>query len=786
MTKSIKHNPVVTELNQHAQDRIFHSQAILDSIFENSPISMWISDEFGTLITMNDTCRKSMQLKDEEVIGKYNIFQDKILESQGHMQIIREVFEEKRIARFVFSFDTRGIKRLLRTKGKTVTLEVCISPIMNEQGKVTNAIIQHIDISENTETSDALKLSEEKFKGLINSLEIGVLLQGPNAEILVSNPKAIELLGISEDQLLGKTSFDPDWKVIHDDGTDFPGTAHPVPTAIATKKPVKDVIMGVYRPITKDCVWLMVNAEPTLNEEGKIQQVVCTFIDITIRKQLKEALIKAERFSRSVVDSLSVEISILDAKGSIIAVNNEWRKFSIANSLDSSKLCEGANYLSVCDATIGSEIGYSTAMSDGIKLVMNGHQDKFSLEYPCDSPSEKRWFNAIVTRFEDDGNKLITIEHENITVRKTVELALEVNRRELALTKITADAISELAENIINTVREPLIVLNNQLRVVKASRSFYHFFMVTPEETIGKIIYDLGNNQWDIPELRDLLEKILPEQTRFENYEVKHDFSSIGERVMLLNAREIRGGLAQDKIILLAIEDVTEQKQAEREVHLLNAELRELSSHLLSVGEEERSAIAKEIHDELAQNLVALTMNAAYLKSKLKNLSSGNKEIIDEQINIADALIKTSRTLFNSLHPAMLDELGLEDAIWWYAKSKLKSTNIHLDIQSNIKEERLTKEISLVLFRIFQECLTNVLLHSKASEVSIDINIDERSVIMEIQDNGVGFDISKVDTKLQHGLLGLRERVFTMNGAFRNSSIIGKGTTVKVMVPISV
>ncbi|MFA6012375.1 MAG: response regulator [Desulfobacteraceae bacterium] len=121
----------------------------------------------------------------------------------------------------------------------------------------------------------------------------------------------------------------------------------------------------------------------------------------------------------------------------------------------------------------------------------------------------------------------------------------------------------EYAENIINTVREPLIALDQDLRVVTASRSFYDVFRVNPEETVGQRIYDLGNKQWDIPGLRELLETILPQKTTFDNYEVEHDFATIGRRIMLLNARQIKRARGKESILLLAIEDITERKQLE-------------------------------------------------------------------------------------------------------------------------------------------------------------------------------------------------------------------------------
>ena len=139
----------------------------------------------------------------------------------------------------------------------------------------------------------------------------------------------------------------------------------------------------------------------------------------------------------------------------------------------------------------------------------------------------------------------------------------EKTQKELEAIKIFEDEALEYAGSIINTVREPLIVLDHDLRVVTASRSFYAVFKVEPEETVGQLIYDLGNKQWDIPKLRELLETILPQKTTFDDYEVEHDFTTIGRRVMLLNARQVKRVSGKDRIILLAIEDITEHKRLE-------------------------------------------------------------------------------------------------------------------------------------------------------------------------------------------------------------------------------
>ncbi len=115
-----------------------------------------------------------------------------------------------------------------------------------------------------------------------------------------------------------------------------------------------------------------------------------------------------------------------------------------------------------------------------------------------------------------------------------------------------------------NTVREPLLVLNGDLSVHSANRSFYRVFKVKPEESLGAFIYDLGNRQWDIPRLRELLEEILPQNSRFNDFEVEHDFETIGKKIMLLNARCIERKSEGTQLILLAIEDITARRQAEK------------------------------------------------------------------------------------------------------------------------------------------------------------------------------------------------------------------------------
>jgi two-component system, cell cycle sensor histidine kinase PleC len=143
-----------------------------------------------------------------------------------------------------------------------------------------------------------------------------------------------------------------------------------------------------------------------------------------------------------------------------------------------------------------------------------------------------------------------------------------VEASEIVLKRTEAEIQQALsyAENIVETVREPLLVLDGDLKIISANHSFYQTYKETPGETLGKLVYDLGNRQWDIPRLRMLLEEILPKRTHFSNFEVEHDFPTVGHKIMRLNASQIRQeGIIGRKMILLAAEDITRFKRLERE-----------------------------------------------------------------------------------------------------------------------------------------------------------------------------------------------------------------------------
>ena len=163
---------------------------------------------------------------------------------------------------------------------------------------------------------------------------------------------------------------------------------------------------------------------------------------------------------------------------------------------------------------------------------------------------------------KDDNKTKKQLELE-LTELRSQNAALEKSTTWIISCELAAEEARRYAESIVETIREPLLVLDADMKIISANRNFYRTFKVTPGETIGTFIYDLGNKQWDIPKLRELLEEILPEKQAFDDFEVAHDFQDIGHKIMLLNAHELYRKDIGAKMILLAIEDITERKRLE-------------------------------------------------------------------------------------------------------------------------------------------------------------------------------------------------------------------------------
>lgn len=351
--------------------------------------------------------------------------------------------------------------------------------------------------------------------------------------------------------------------------------------------------------------------------------------------------------------------------------------------------------------------------------------------------------------------------------------------------RVAQDA-REYAESIVNTLHESLVVLDADLRVISANSSFYKTFKVKPKESEGQLLYNFGNRQWNIPKLRKLLEEILSKNTSVERYEMEHKFLTIGYRTMLINARRIYRDVQKTQMILLAIEDITEQKRIQ--------ELLVHSEKLAVVGQ-----LAGGVGHELRNPIGAIKNSVYFLNMVLEKPEPEIKETLE----ILEKEITTSERIISSL----LDFAHTRPPI----KQKVNINNIIQDrltcakIPKNIKlTGKLHKELPDILADPDQlrQIFSNIILNAiqalpKGGKLIIKSKtLSPKWVIVSITDTGIGISKDTMGklfeplftTKAKGIGLGLavtKTMVEAHGGTIDVESEVGKGSTFTVRLPIS-
>ncbi len=223
--------------------------------------------------------------------------------------------------------------------------------------------------------------------------------------------------------------------------------------------------------------------------------------------------------------------------------------------------------------------------------------------------------------------------------------------------------------------------------------------------------------------------------------------------------------------------------RAEMALQDSNSQLRALAARIETIREEERSDIARELHDELGQALTALKMDVVAWMNRTPKRSVEMRERAQSMSDQIDATIKTVRRLSSQLRPGMLDDLGLGPSIEWYAHEFETRTEIECKVRMPPEDLELDQAQAVALFRIFQETLTNVARHANAKHVNVELVQHNQFLSLEIRDDGIGIDTTKLRGKHSLGLLGMRERVQMLNGSLEIQGRPGEGTTVLVQVP---
>jgi PAS domain S-box-containing protein len=260
-----------------------------------------------------------------------------------------------------------------------------------------------------------------------------------------------------------------------------------------------------------------------------------------------------------------------------------------------------------------------------------------------------------------------------------------------------------------------------------------------------------------------------------------------GERKTISNSAVPVTNSADTLIAAVAVsEDITEKRLAEEQLKSSHEQLRMLYVHLDTVREDERANLAREIHDELGQQLTVLKFDASWLNVKLPATEQALIEKTESMKELIDTTINTVRRIATDLRPRLLDELGLPAAIEWYVGQFRERTDIGCRLDLELRKGDVDQRRAITLFRVFQEALTNAMRHSGATEVTVSLRRKADRIVLEVVDNGMGISRKALSASGSFGLNGMRERVAQCGGRLTITGECGKGTKVRVSLPFTV
>ncbi len=365
----------------------------------------------------------------------------------------------------------------------------------------------------------------------------------------------------------------------------------------------------------------------------------------------------------------------------------------------------------------------------------------------------------------------IALVYRQVTKRKAAEGALQ--------------NVESRVSSIVEAAMDAIITVDANLRVVLFNAAAEAMFGCPRERAIGAP-----------------LAEFIPERFRAEHERHIRRFGESGISSRRMGAQRIVAGLRGDggefpidasisqitesgkKFYTVILRDVTERIQAEEALRRSQDELRGLASALNSVREQEKSRIARELHDELGQALTALKLDVAWLSERLPAADTVLAAKLDAMQAMIDGTVASTRRISADLRPLILDDLGLVPAAEWLVQEFTQRTGIPCDLVVGSPDLELKDPHATAIFRILQESLTNVARHAKAQRVEVVLRRADGAVTLNVRDNGRGFNIDDPRRPNSFGIMGVRERVYLLAGDVRIESQPGRGTSIDVQIPL--
>lgn len=644
--------------------------------------------------------------------------------------------------------------------------------------------------AERIRAEEALKRSEARYRSIYENSQIGLYRTTPDGKITMANPALIRMLGYDyfeelAERDLTQEGFEPNYPR----------------EEFVRRIESEGEIRGLESAWTRRdgrAMYMRESARAVRDEGGNVLYYEGAIEDITDRKIAERALQTSEIRFRTLFDNAPVSLweeDFSELKRSLDSLKEsgveDIRAFLINDIQELESLFNSVRVLSVNKTTLSLYRAVSilqlmraaNAVSDPesgpahVETIRNIWEGKTAYDTETvirTLTGEKRhvilrW--RVVPGFEEDYSKVL-VSMSDITALRNFEKELEHTR--------------EMYREVVENINEIIFSLDVEGRLLYVSPAFERYFgagyHTLLESHFSSFVYS---------EDRRMVAAKFEEQkkgisTPFEcRFAVKggHVRWGIVYPVAVFNKGKFEG-------IKGAVLDISERKEAEMKSQRLGEELRALASGLQSAREGERIAIAREIHDELGQGLTTLKLGIALVRRSLLEKKPGKKILpeIDELSELSssvDGLVNSVRRISASLRPEVLDELGLAEAIRWYTDQISRQSNIKCSVRITPPKMNLDEDLSTALFRICQEALTNVARHSGADKAEVALTKRSGMVKLSVKDNGCGITGENIIDRNSIGILGMKERAFSIGGDFTVGPAPRKGTLVKVEVKLN-
>jgi PAS domain S-box-containing protein len=642
-----------------------------------------------------------------------------------------------------------------RFDGQRFRMNVSAILIYNDVKLQSGCIFVAKVMADNDHHEKILKEAESKYHTVIDTLFEGVMMINPSGTIGACNRRAAEILGYTQEDLVGKVIDSSSWKAIYEDGSEFPVNNFPTTITLQTGLPQESITMGIERPDGK-LTWLLVNSQ-AIFERDEIVGVVASFNDISAIKHANDRTKESEALFRTFMDNSNAYAWICDEDGYLVYTNS---LFASALKLENDwKGKHIKDVFSQKDADKFLEKNKQFLETGGPKFLIaeaereDGSQGKFALYR----------FHIPVKTYK----RLIGFQSFDITDhQQTLAELKKTNERFLLISNATSDAIWDQDLETNEIYRSPNFskLSGYSMEEIQSNLDWW-FNKVHPEDkerVKGKVQeYLTGNKQSWEDEYRFLCSD--------GTYKILFDKGFF----IYKDGKPVR--------IIGAIQDITERKKLEQQ--LLNEKLKQqrlINKTTIAAQEEERDNISKELHDNVNQLLMSTKL---YINMARKQPEQ-SFELLTKAEEYQLLAIEEIRKLSKKLNSSLVKVLGLKKSIQEIVNSfkQLHDIPVNFEFHDDL-DDLLMDEQKLMLFRIVQEQSNNIRKYANAERVSISLVRKDDRIYLVISDDGVGFKIDEI--KLRGiGLTNIASRVNVLGGEHKIESYPGNGCTLSVSFPL--